>query len=406
MRIALATEGSRGDVHPMLALGSRLRAAGHEVRLCAPPDFAAEARARGLAFCAVGGAVRDYLVAHAGALTRGLRSQVAAAGRYLSESCDAQFASLPEATAGCERIVAASLSFAAASCAELHGAHYRFVAYCPVLIRSAEHPSFLVPVQSLPRWMNRVSWSLTERPLGAFLRRLINRGRRRLGLDPIEDAWRHVSGAPAILAADRALAPAPADAPQPVRQIPCLHDMRPAPLPAKLEDFLAAGPAPIYFGFGSMPDPDPVATTRIVLDAASQVGARALISAGWAGLGEGPLPEGVAVVGTTSHAALFPRVAAVVHHGGAGTTTTAARAGAPQLVVPHLADQFYWGRRVEILGLGPPPIRRTALTAERLAEALDAVVGNETLAERAADFGSRSRAVADEIDPVVAVISD
>jgi UDP:flavonoid glycosyltransferase YjiC (YdhE family) len=406
MRIALAAEGSRGDVHPMLALGARLRAAGHEVRLCAPPDFAEEARARGLAFRAVGGAVRDYLVAHAGALTRSLRSQIVEAGRYLSASCDAQFASLPEATAGCERIVAASLSFAAPSCAELHGARYRFIAYCPVLIRSAEHPSFLVPSQSLPRWMNRLSWSLTERPLGAFLRRLINRGRRRLDLPPIADAWRHVSGEEAILAADRALAPAPSDATQRVRQIPCLHDMQPAALPPKLEDFLAAGPPPVYFGFGSMPDPDPAATTRLVLDAASQVGARALISAGWAGLGDGPLPEGVAVIGAASHPALFPRVAAVVHHGGAGTTTTAARAGVPQLVVPHLADQFYWGRRVELLGLGPPTIPRPSLRAEHLAEALDAIIGNETLAERAADFASRARAAAEDIDPVEAILSD
>jgi vancomycin aglycone glucosyltransferase len=42
----------------------------------------------------------------------------------------------------------------------------------------------------------------------------------------------------------------------------------------------------------------------------------------------------------------------VVHHGGAGTTTTATRAGAPQVIVPHIADQPYWGRRVTELGIG------------------------------------------------------
>jgi vancomycin aglycone glucosyltransferase len=45
-------------------------------------------------------------------------------------------------------------------------------------------------------------------------------------------------------------------------------------------------------------------------------------------------------------------VAAVVHHGGAGTTTTAARAGAPQVVVPRIADQPYWAARVVKLGIG------------------------------------------------------
>ncbi|HEY1920480.1 MAG TPA: nucleotide disphospho-sugar-binding domain-containing protein [Streptosporangiaceae bacterium] len=45
-------------------------------------------------------------------------------------------------------------------------------------------------------------------------------------------------------------------------------------------------------------------------------------------------------------------MAAVVHHGGAGTTTTAARAGAPQVVVPQMADQPYWAGRVAQLGVG------------------------------------------------------
>jgi vancomycin aglycone glucosyltransferase len=74
-------------------------------------------------------------------------------------------------------------------------------------------------------------------------------------------------------------------------------------------------------------------------------------------------------------------VAAVVHHGGAGTTTTAARAGAPQVVVPQMADQPYWAGRVAELGIGtahdgPAPtteslsaVLRAALTPEIRARA-------------------------------------
>jgi vancomycin aglycone glucosyltransferase len=46
-------------------------------------------------------------------------------------------------------------------------------------------------------------------------------------------------------------------------------------------------------------------------------------------------------VGEVNQQALFGRVAAIVHHGGAGTTMTAARAGAPRVVVPQMADQPY-----------------------------------------------------------------
>jgi sterol 3beta-glucosyltransferase len=114
-----------------------------------------------------------------------------------------------------------------------------------------------------------------------------------------------------------------------------------------------------------------------------------VISHGWAGLGDGALPEGVLAVGAVSHARLFPRMAAVVHHGGAGTTTTAARAGVPQIIVPHFLDQHYWAGRVRELGLGPPPIPRTKLSAERLTAALRETVGNEIVAERAQELGRR-----------------
>ena len=39
MRVLLSTIGSRGEVQPVLALASELRALGQDVHLCVPPDF-------------------------------------------------------------------------------------------------------------------------------------------------------------------------------------------------------------------------------------------------------------------------------------------------------------------------------------------------------------------------------
>ena len=39
MRVLLSTIGSGGDVQPLVALASGLRAIGQEVRLCVLPDF-------------------------------------------------------------------------------------------------------------------------------------------------------------------------------------------------------------------------------------------------------------------------------------------------------------------------------------------------------------------------------
>ncbi|MEE9609112.1 MAG: glycosyltransferase [Myxococcota bacterium] len=400
MRIALATEGTRGDVYPLLALGDSLAAAGHRVVVCAPPDFRASAAERGLEFRAVGRSIREFLAERADVLLGGAWRLVRQSSRYLDESLEAQFRDLPRATEGAELIVAAGAQLAAASIAELSRTPYRYVAYCPVLLPSAEHPPVFVPRQTLPRWVNRLAWRGTIALYDNVLGRRINAQRAHLGLAPVGDVHAHLLTRRPLLAADAALAPRPADCDFAVEQVRGLHPQGGEALPAKLEAFLDAGPPPVYLGFGSMPDPHPAATTRAVLDAVGAVGCRAVISRGWAGLGDGPLPGNVFVTGPVSHPRLFPRVAAAVHHGGAGTTTAVARAGVPQIVVPHIADQFYWGRRVSLLGLGPPPLPRAKLTAPRLAAALAAILDNELLAERAREFGARLlAALEDAPDP-------
>src|SRR6202012_555318 len=97
-------------------------------------------------------------------------------------------------------------------------------------------------------------------------------------------------------------------------------------------------------------------------------GRRTLLARGWAGLDLIDDRDDCFVCGEVNQQAVFGRVAAVVHHGGAGTTTTAARAGAPQLVVPQGADQVYWARRVTELGIGtacdgPVPPEQSVSTA-------------------------------------------
>jgi UDP:flavonoid glycosyltransferase YjiC (YdhE family) len=112
-------------------------------------------------------------------------------------------------------------------------------------------------------------------------------------------------------------------------------------------------------------------------------------------------------VGPLPHASLFRRVSAVIHHGGAGTTTTAARAGTPQILVPHVLDQFHWAHRVERLGLGPPAIPRRRLEAGWLGATIRATRDNDVLAERAAEIGRRLRsALSRRPDPADLISAD
>jgi vancomycin aglycone glucosyltransferase len=409
MRIVLAPEGTTGDVHPLLALGERLAAAGHEVSLCAAPDFEAETRARGIGFRSVGRSVRDYLATHAATLERSGLPMAIQGGRYVREHLPVQFAALREAVAGADLVVGAGLQLAAGSAAEARGIPYRYILYCPALLPSREHPPFVLSRPSLPAWVMPLAWRACQALLSASLRGVLARERATLGLPPLRDPFLHLLSPRPILAADEDLAPlgtpprgAPAVA---VERIPCLHPTGGDALPAKLEAFLEAGEAPVFLGFGSMTDARPDRTTRELLRACSLTGRRAILGRGWAGLGEGALPEGVFVAGTVSHARLFPRCAAVVHHGGAGTTTTAARAGVPQLIVPHVFDQFYWGRRIRELGVGLALPSRRGLCAEPLAEALGELLDQELVAERARELGARLRARAEACDPVRAVLA-
>jgi UDP:flavonoid glycosyltransferase YjiC (YdhE family) len=61
------------------------------------------------------------------------------------------------------------------------------------------------------------------------------------------------------------------------------------------------------------------------------------------------------------------------------------------VLIPTFGDQSFWGRRVFELGVGPRPIPRRRLSAERLAEALRVATTDAEMRERAAVLGERIR---------------
>ena len=78
------------------------------------------------------------------------------------------------------------------------------------------------------------------------------------------------------------------------------------------------------------------------------------INSSWGGIEiEGPLPENIFLVKDIPYDWLFSRVRAVVHHGGSGTTHSALRFDRPQLILPHIADQFLWNKLIHKAGIGP-----------------------------------------------------
>jgi vancomycin aglycone glucosyltransferase len=390
MRVFLATEGSRGDVQPFLALAIALKARGHQVALAATPDFADEAERLGVSFHGFGRHVRQVLREQTEILSNPINTI-----RYIRDnarrSIRAQFEVLPHAK-GADLIVGASLYVAGSSIADALGVPYRYIAYTPQLLRSAAHPPPLVTLQTLPGWVNRACWGAYGWLMNRLMRGAINDQRSVLGLRPLADVVTEVTRA-ALVAADADLEPLPADIASAGHVATgSWHMNDDNGLSPEVEAFLGAGSPPVYVGFGSMPDARPEKTTRAILDAVEATGQRAIVCAGWSKIGDGATGDRVLAIDGATHSKLFPRMAAIVHHGGAGTTAAAARAGVPQIVVPHAFDQFRWAYRVEQAGIGPKSLKRTHLSAKSLATRIAFALRDARVRERAAQMGIRVRA--------------
>jgi UDP:flavonoid glycosyltransferase YjiC (YdhE family) len=388
MRFLLATYGTRGDVHPMLALALELLRKGHGVVVAGPPEFASDASRLTVDYRPMGGNLAEFLARNSSAVGGNVLRMARAVKHEIDTEVAAQFDMLTNLAKQSDHVVGASLAFAARSCAESAGRPYHFIAFAPETFPSRHHPSLGVRRQHLPRWVNRLSWWGARRLDNWLLRAAINRGRAGLGLPAISDSLDHfASPAHSVLATDVELAPAPPDVPLPDSPTAAMLLSEEGQLPAEVEAFLSAGPQPICIGFGSMPDAHPEQTRDQLVKVVRRIGCRAILYAGDSASAGALAATDILTVGTVPHALLFRRVALVVHHGGAGTCARAARAGIPQVILPHVLDQFPWSARIAERGLGPRPLLKHRPSSGSLVARIRQALEDSTMRERAAKLG-------------------
>ena len=378
MRILLAPHGTRGDVQPIVALAVALRARGHVVQLVAPANFVSWVRGYGFDTESDGIDV-EALLQSAGTGLQSLSWQM----RYLAHNMPLLFEPTVRASEGCELIVGAGLQFAAASVAEWRHVPYAHVVFCPCATPSSATPPPNVHRQTLPRWINRLLWQAGGPMADLALRGVINRGRATLGLEAVASPIGQLLKGRTILAADRDLAPLPEDAPNSAVSTDAWVLDEPGMLDPRVEAFLQQRPAPIYIGFGSMIAPRAPELVAQAVAAVRAIGRGAVIAGGWAALDRHiQEADDVLIVDSVPHSLIFSKVAAAVHHGGAGTTTAAARAGVPQVLLPHILDQYYWAHRVEALGLGPRALPVERVTTDVLSDRISRAVNDPLIRER------------------------
>jgi UDP:flavonoid glycosyltransferase YjiC (YdhE family) len=416
--------GSRGDVQPFVALGRELKNHyGHRIRLATHGTFKKFVEENGLEFFDIGGDPAElmaFMVKNPG-LIPGLKSlrdgDVGKRQKGMAEilqgcwkSCaDADEAKEEENSEGVVKtkpfvanaIIANPPSFAHIHCAQKLGIplHLMFtMPWSPT--KNFPHP--LANIKSADpngSMTNEMSYTIVDMMTWQGLGNLTNKFRSEtLGLGQLSQAaattMLHRLRIPYTYCWSPALIPKPKDWGPHISLsgfffLSLASTYEPDP---ELAAFLAAGPPPVYIGFGSIVVEDPNAMTEMIFEAVKKSGQRALVSKGWGGLGGDELskPDGVFMLGNCPHDWLFQHVSCVVHHGGAGTMSAGISLGRPTVIVPFFGDQPFWGAMVARAGAGPLPIPFKELTADKLAAAILEALKPET-SERAKELGEKIR---------------
>jgi sterol 3beta-glucosyltransferase len=395
MRALLLTVGSQGDVQPYVALAARLRSAGHDVVLAAPAIYQGLDESivpLDLDMTEVGRAVDGkHGLRHMLAFTKAMGEQ---AKTFLP-----RLAGL--AREGADVVVHHPVLPLGQHLAELLQVPAVVASPLPALVPTSEFlsPAWPATKTRLPGVLNRPSYRAARYLTGAWCRKDVDRWRAEdLGLDnskkrrhdPLADP-----GVTVLHAFSAHVLPRPHDWPDTAQvtgywygETPPTEEWAP---PRRLAQFLDAGDAPVYIGFGSMPVTDPARLVGAIVEATRQTGTRVVLFSLDPRVRRHLSQHSgrIAVIRQAPHDWLFPRMSAVVHHGGAGTTGAAVRAGRPQVIWPFGIDQHFWAGRMEDLGVAVPAKPVRALNKTTLATAIDHATSGRMIRDLATGLANR-----------------
>ena len=413
LSIVVMVVGSRGDIQPFIPIGRRL-AERHRVRIATHSEFRPMVEQAGLEFYPLGGnphEMMEYIVKTGGSILptrfdqiwedvpkkRAMIAEILASTWRACTEADPEHAGAQPFRA--DAIVANPPSYGHIHCAEALHIPLHMIFTMPWSATCAfPHPFAQIDPSTHHPVETFFSYGIVDLLVSAGIGDLVDAFRTKtLGLPPIAltDGAAQLDDheVPFTYLWPASLVPKPKDWGPHIDLANFIHfeQAHTYKPPQPLLDFIAAGEAPIYVGFGSVVAEDPVALTRTIFGALEKAGARGIVSEGWAHLGGAAPPPNVYVIGDCPHDWLFARCRAVCHHGGAGTTAAGLRAGLPTIVVPFFGDQFFWGRIVADAGAGPEPIPIRRLGTENLTAAFDAC-RRPQIRERASELGARLRA--------------
>jgi sterol 3beta-glucosyltransferase len=382
MRVVVYAYGTRGDVQPYLALADGLARAGHEAVLAAPGRFEEFAESHGIEFSpwddeSLG--LLDRPDVKEMLLNSQSPEELAKTQAYLRAESFRLYPRLLEgiwraAESGADLLAHPYVGATAVNqVAEKLGVPNVLAVLYPSYVTSWYYPSPDLASRELSNFGNRMGHVRYNRrkPVPEVVEAIGRWRAESLGLAP-RAGWLDTRHRAVLHGFSRHLVPIAPDWPDSVHttgfwQLPTASDWT---APEELTEFLAAGPKPVFVGFGSMSSNDPEAAGEKVVAAVRKAGVRAIVVTGWGGIKIAEPPPDVLVLEDMPYDKLFPLVSAAVHAGGAGTLNAALEAGVPQIPCPFHDEQHTWARRTAKIGVATEPMWQKDLTVDGLAAAI------------------------------------
>jgi sterol 3beta-glucosyltransferase len=397
IKIGLQTWGSDGDIRPFIALAGGLRARGHEVLLVITSVYNKDYSSFGREM--------DFAISHTDTLAwddatarlyhtkiieekNSLKQLELIFDHLVHPLVPAMYVAAERLCKENEAIIGHSVHYPVQTAAEKAGKPYATVMLNHAAVYSKHSTIYGVP--DLGRWMNPwwnrlFHWAM-DRSIGAK----VNAWRTKVGLPPVtriaDTVW--ISRRLNLIAETSAIGRKQPDWPDyhhvcGVFTVPSAAEQW--TIPDDLQQFLNAGPPPVFITLGSMYslDTSPGTITKTLIQGALLAGCRAIVQAPWDELREIPDHPQIYKIQKTPHQYIFPHCSAVVHHGGAGTTHSATLHGCPSIIIEHIADQGFFANELHRLGVAPKMLHRRTISARNLAKAIKAVLGDPGMKERA-----------------------
>jgi len=395
--ITLLTSGTRGDVLPYIALSKGLQNAGYNVRVAAPRGFANLIQDHHVPFAPFDGNPTDLLIEQGDSTpmtlgTNPIRS-LQATRSFLQKARPLyrhMLHTAAEACRGSDLLIHGLPTIWGAHIAEGLGIPAVRANLQP-LTPTREFPSALLPFRSslsgIGNWLSH--WAVTQATWLSW-RSEINHARHTdFGLAPahwLDPTLKADSYQPLTLNSfSEQVVPRPKDWNE--KQV-IMGYWRVKEETSERDDefkgiqrFIDSAKNPIAIGFGS---PGTQGYLSMLEEALNLADAQVVLT----------LPEkyhreikskNILPIAYVPHEWLYPRVKVAIHHGGAGTTSASLHAGIPTVALPLAIDQFFWGERIQKLGVGLS-IAQRKLNAENLAQAIIKALNNKEIDARAKEI--------------------